>query len=204
MDLSRFSIEDLRALKNEDLSKVSIEGLRLLQSQYTPQPEKPKERTWGEVAKDVGVTTAKGIIGLPQAAVGILDIPTLGYASKGLEAAGVRFADAQKILDQEYSPAQQEAFKKVEAAEGFVPSLKAMVQNPSVPAHMIGQSIPQMIGGAAIGRKALQMLPAMGEAVAAGVGEGVLGAGSAASQIREGTPEGTLTPKQALATPWPE
>jgi hypothetical protein len=162
-------------------------------------PEKPKERTWGEAAKDVGVTAAKGIIGLPQAVAGILDIPTLGYASKGLEAAGVRFADAQKILDQEYSPTQQEAFKKVEAAEGFVPSLKAMVQNPSVPAHMIGQSIPQMIGGAAIGRKALQMLPAMGEAVAAGVGEGVLGAGSAASQIREGTPEGTITPKQALA-----
>ena len=162
-------------------------------------PEKPKERTWGEVAKDVGVTTAKGVIGLPQAVAGILDIPTLGYASKGLEAAGVRFADAQKILDQAYSPAQQEAFKKVEAAEGFVPSLKALIQNPSVPAHMIGQSIPQMIGGAAIGRKALQMLPAMGEAVAAGVGEGVLGAGSAASQIREGTPEGTITPKQALA-----
>ena len=162
-------------------------------------PEKPKEKTWGEAAKDVGVTALKGAIGLPQAAVGLLDIPTLGYASKGLEAAGIRFADAQKILDQEYSPAQQEAFKKVEAAEGFVPTAKAMLQNPSVPAHMLGQSVPQMIGGAGIGRKALQMLPAMGEAVAAGVGEGVLGAGSAASQIRESTPEGVLTPKQALA-----
>ena len=80
-------------------------------------PEKPKEKTWGEAAKDVGVTALKGAIGLPQAAVGLLDIPTLGYASKGLEAAGIRFADAQKILDQEYSPAQQEAFKKVEAAD---------------------------------------------------------------------------------------
>ena len=199
MDLSRFSIEDLRALKNEDLSKVSIEGLRLLQSQYTPQPEKPKEKTWGDVANDVGVTALKGAVGLPQAAAGVLDIPTMGLASKGLEAAGVRFADTQKMLDQAYSPAQQEAFKRVESADGFVPTIQALAKDPSVAAHMIGQSLPQMLGGAGIGKLALKAAPVMGEVVAAALGEGVLGAGSAASQIREGTPEGLLTPKQALA-----
>jgi hypothetical protein len=162
-------------------------------------PEKPKEKTWGDVAKDVGVTALKGAVGLPQAAAGVLDIPTLGLASKGLEAAGVRFADTQKMLDQAYSPAQQEAFKRVESADGFVPTIQALAKDPSVAAHMIGQSIPQMLGGAGVGKLALKAAPIIGDVVAAALGEGVLGAGSAASQIREGTPEGLLTPKQALA-----
>ena len=162
-------------------------------------PEKPKEKTWGDVAKDVGVTALKGAVGLPQAAAGLLDIPTLGLASKGLEAAGVRFADTQKMLDQAYSPAQQEAFKRVESADGFVPTIQALAKDPSVAAHMIGQSIPQMLGGAGVGKLALKAAPVIGDVVAAALGEGVLGAGSAASQIREGTPEGLLTPKQALA-----
>ena len=201
MPIARFEMPDGRVARFEVPAGLSPEDAQnLISSSFVnKQPDAPLERTWGEVAKDVGVTTAKGIIGLPQAAAGILDIPTLGYASKGLESLGVRFADAQKILDQEYSPAQQEAFKKVEAAEGFVPSLKAMVQNPSVPAHMIGRSIPQMLGGAGIAKGLTKLIPSVGGAVAGGVGEGVLGAGSAAAQTREENPEGILTPKQSLA-----
>ncbi len=43
------------------------------------------DRTIGGTAKDVGITLLKGAIGLPEAAVGLLDLPTMGYAGKLLE-----------------------------------------------------------------------------------------------------------------------
>src|SRR5690606_11922144 len=64
----------------------------------------------------------------------------------------------------------------------------------------IGESIPQMIGGAAVGRG---LIAASGGKVApwvaGGIGEGVMGAGASASQIRSETGDGLLTPKQSGA-----
>jgi hypothetical protein len=186
-------------------------------------PSSMLTRTYGDVAKDVGVTALKAAIGLPQAVVGLADIPTGGRVGKALEEVGFRPNEAQKILSELYSDTQQAANREVQSAKGFANTVSAALDNPSVIATSIGESIPQMLGGAAVARGILGLgaktvgaaaggvgpaLPGalartvgVGAApvVAGALGEGVLGAGSAASKIRGETDDGLLTPKQSLA-----
>jgi hypothetical protein len=179
------------------------------------------ERTFTGTLGDIGVTVAKGVVGLPQAIVGLADIPTFGYAGKGVEAAGVRFDETQKILDSFYSPAQQRANKAVQQADGFFGTLGAALENPSVIGTTVVESLPQMLGGAGVARGLLQY---GGKAVAAGVagpalpgllsrtlgssaplaagalGEGTIAAGAAAEQVRAQNKDGLLSPKQVATS----
>lgn len=154
------------------------------------------ERTFLGTLGDIGTTVVKGAVGLPQAFVGLADIPTFGYAGKGLEAIGLRFNEAQKILNSWYSPAQQAANKRVEQSDGFLETLGALVENPSVVAKTVGESIPQMLGGAAIARGLIAKFPALQAWIAGAAGEGLMGAGSAAEQFRASSDDGTLSGKQ--------
>lgn len=158
------------------------------------------ERTVGGTAIDAGITLLKGAIGLPEAAVGLLDIPTLGYAGKLLEQAGFKPKEAKEILDTYLSEAQQAANRQVKEAQGFIPTAKAALQNPSTIATSIGESLPQMLGGAGIARGLLKVAPGIGATAAGAAGEGILGAGSAAEQIRQEAKDKLLTGKQALAS----
>jgi len=155
------------------------------------------KRTVLGTAKDVGVTALKGAVGLPQSFVGLADIVTGGRAGKALEQAGVGFEETQKFLDDQYSDAQKAANRKVQAADGFVDTAKTMLENPSTIATSVGESIPQMLGGAGVARGLLKVAPKVAPAIAGAIGEGVLGAGSQAEQIRQETQDGLLTPKQA-------
>ncbi|QRY31155.1 hypothetical protein JVX96_24225 [Variovorax sp. PDNC026] len=159
-------------------------------------PENPK-RTALDVAKDIGVTALKGAVGLPQAVVGLADIPTGGRVGKALDDAGIRFKDTQDFLADQYSDAQKAANRNVAAADGFVGTAQAMLENPSTIATSVGESIPQMLGGAGVARGLLKVAPKIGAAIAGAAGEGVIGAGSQAEQIRGETKDGLLTPTQA-------
>ena len=180
------------------------------------------ERTVTGTLGDIGVTAVKGIIGLPQFAVGLANIPTFGYAGKGLEAIGIDMAEAQDILDTMYSPAQQAANRRVQQAEGFIDTLTAAAQNPSTILTTVGESLPSMFAGGAIGRALLgagskvlgagmagptlpgylaRVLGERGAGIVAGAaGEGLVTAGTMAEQIRAESEEGLLTGKQALAS----
>lgn len=156
-------------------------------------------RTLLGTLQDVGVTALKGAVGLPQAAVGIADILTLGRAGKALESVGYRPAEAQATLETMFSPAQQAANRKVQQADGFLETAKAALQNPSTIAVAAGESLPQMLAGGAVARGVTALAPKVAPWLAAGIGEGVMGAGSAASQTREQNPDRVLTPTQAAA-----
>lgn len=157
--------------------------------------ETPK-RTLGGTLGDLGVTALKGAVALPQAAAGLASIATGGLAGKGLESIGVRFDDAQKFLDTQYSDAQQAAQKRVQDADGFVGTAKAMLQNPSTIATAAGESIPSMFAGGALAR-GLGLAARFGPAAAGAIGEGIMGAGSAAEQVRTQTADRELTAGQA-------
>ena len=75
-------------------------------------PAEP-ERTWGAVAKDVGVSALKGAIAVPEAAVGMADLLSGGRAGKVLEDVGFRPGEAKAILDEQYSDKQKQAFQSV-------------------------------------------------------------------------------------------
>lgn len=157
------------------------------------------ERTFLGTMGDVGVTAVKGAIGLPQAFVGLADIPTFGYIGKGLDAIGIRFNEAQAIASGWYSPAQQRANQAVQSADGFFDTLGAAASNPSTIATTVGESLPQMLGGAGIARGLMKFLPKVSPLLAGAAGEGILGAGSAAESIRAQTPDELLNLQQSVS-----
>jgi hypothetical protein len=179
-------------------------------------------RTFLGTVGDVGVTALKGAVGLPQAVVGILDLPTGGLVGKGYQELGLDFKRTQNILDGLYSPAQQLANKNVSEADGFLNTLAAMAANPSTILTTVGESLPQMLGGAAIARGVLGIgartlaagavgpqLPGLlvrqfGEktatVLAGAFGEGSMAAGAAAENMRADNTDGLLEVKQTIAS----
>lgn len=168
----------------------------------------PPKRSATDYARDVGATAVKGAIAVPEALVGLADIPTGGAVGKFLEneggAVGFRPKQAKEAVNEWHSDATKEAQRKFQAAEGIGNKAIAAWENPSVVATTIGESIPSMLTGglAARGILAASKLGQMGVAgarIAGAVGEGVMGAGSAAEQIRQQTDDGLLSPGQMAA-----
>jgi N12 class adenine-specific DNA methylase len=166
----------------------------------TPTPSRLRR-----VVADPALSLLKGAIAVPEAVVGIADIATGGYAGKLAEKAGFKPKEAKSIIDTLYTPEQQQLNREVANTEGFFPTIAAAVQRPSTIAHSVLESAPGMIGAGGVARGIMKVAPkaalaAAGEfapIVAGAAGEGVFGAGSAAEQIRQETPTGLLTPKQA-------
>lgn len=160
-------------------------------------PTKP--RSVADVARDVGVTALKGAVGLPQAVVGIADIPTGGRVGKALEEVGYRPNEAQQMLDQMYSEQTRADKNYVGQADGFVDTLGRAIERPSTIATAVGESIPAMLGGAGIARGVLKVAPKLAPVIAGAIGEGAITAGQTAEQIRADNKDGLLTPMQSAA-----
>jgi len=170
----------------------------------------PPKRTLAGTLKDVGVSAVKGLVNAGEAVVGLADIPTGGRVGKALDSIGLNTKVARDFYDEQYSPAQQEANRNVEQAEGFVPTIKAYIENPSTIAHQVIEQIPAMAiggaGGAALKTGVTKLAPTIAKkiggatlGVAAGAtGEGLVSAGQAEEQIRQQNPEGTTTAEQGL------
>lgn len=177
-----------------DMSRQELAG-RLGVDLAKPAPT--EGRGLLSTAKDVGITAIKAAIGVPEFAVGLADLATGGNAGRALESVGFRPKEAKAILDEQYSDAQKAAFKKVQAADGFVDTAAAALQNPSVIAHSVLESLPSMAAGGVVGRGVAAVAPRLAGVAAGAIGEGVVGAGSAAEQIRQQTPDGLITPTQS-------
>lgn len=134
------------------------------------------DRDLADIAGDVGVVAVSGAIGLPQSVVGLADIVSGGQAGKSLEEMGYRPGDAKAIMGDLYSDAQKEANLRVERADGFGNTLEAALENPSVIATTVGESIPQMLGGAAVARGVLGLGARAVSSAAGGVGPALPGA----------------------------
>jgi hypothetical protein len=155
----------------------------------------PESRTLGGTLKDIGISALSGAVGVPEAAVGLADMVSGGAAGRGLESVGFRPKEAKQFLQDNYSEPQRAAFRSVEQADGFMGKLGAAVTNPSTIAHSVIESLPVMGAGGVIGRAVAGL--GLGAGAAAAVGEGTAMAGSAAEQIRQQTPGGTLSAGQA-------
>jgi len=150
-------------------------------------------------AGDLGISALKGAISIPEIAIGAADIATMGLAGKGLEAIGVRTKDAKNALNELYSPEQKAANQRVADAKGFVDTAGTMLSNPSTIMQAGVESIPSMLAGGLIGRGVVAVAPRIGAIGSAAIGEGVVGAGQAAEQIRQQNPDGTLSLGQSAA-----
>jgi ADP-Ribosyltransferase in polyvalent proteins len=154
----------------------------------------------GGLAGDVATTALKGAAAVPQAATGLLDIPTGGYAGKALEALGVRFKDANAFLGSMQSTELQAANREVQNASGFFGTIEAALRNPAAIAGTVGESLPLMGAGGVVANGLKTLAPKLAPWLVAALGEGVIGAGSAAEGLREGNADGLLSAKQAFAS----
>lgn len=176
-------------------------------SDFAPADETPS-RGFGGWARDIGATAVKGAIGVPEAAVGLADLATGGRVGKFLEneggAVGFRPKQAKEIANEWHSDATKEAQRKFQEADGIVDKAATAIQNPSLIATAVGESLPSMGAGGVAARglmaaTRLGQMGAKGAALAGAAGEGIAGAGAAAEQIRQETDDGLLTPGQAAA-----
>ena len=163
-------------------------------------------RSAGDFARDAAAWGLKGAIGIPEAAVGLADLVTGGKAGKVLEneggSFGLRFKQAKEVVNDLHSDAYKLRQQQLQDADGILEKGKVAIANPSLVVGGIVESLPSMIAGGAVGRGLLAatrlgQMGAKGAAIAGGAGEGVVGAGSAAEQIRQQTDDGELTAKQA-------
>lgn len=185
------------------------------------EPEPVKSSVLRRYVGDPAAALAKGLVSVPQAMVGLADIPTLGRAGKMVDSviggaakavgSPIRgFQDVQAFYDTLLTPEQQQDNRAVAEADGFLNTVKAAIQNPSTIVQTTVESVPSMVGGAALGRKLVSMFPRLSPMLArvlaekelgvaqalvgGALGEGLISAGQSVEQIRE--PGGTLTGKQ--------
>lgn len=198
------------ATKKKPPRDATLEDLLSSGLRYSPLEDAPTPAT-GEPAKgsgfvrrlgDYGLSALKGAIAVPEAAVGMADLVSGGRVGKFLEneggAVGFRPAQARAVLDEAYSPEQQEANRQVQQADGVLDTTLAAVRNPSVVAHSVVESLPLMLGGGVIARSLMKAAPAIGPVAAGAAGEGLASMGSTAEQVRQQSGDGLLTPQQAL------
>lgn len=170
--------------------KVNLDSLVAAQADGT-KPSSVQRTLLGDTA----VSLLKSAVGVPEAAVGIADIFTLGHAGKLLEEAGFQPGEAKAFLDTLYSHEQRLANASVAEQEGFWNTLSELADNPSTAGHALIESLfPMLAGGVAA--KGLKLL-GLGVRSSAAAGEGAVMAGSAAERIRQQTDDGLLTTKQA-------
>lgn len=146
---------------------------------------------------DPAISLARGVIGVPEAIVGLADIPTLGGAGKAAEALGFRPREAKEFLGEFYSPEYKQTQQELQEAQGFFPTIQKAIEKPSIIAHGLIESLPSIGAGGAVARGVLAAAPRLGFAGAGAVGEGAVSAGATAEQIRQQTETGLLTPGQS-------
>lgn len=169
---------------------------------------KSTSRSASDYARDAAAWTVKGAIAVPEAAVGLADLATGGRVGKFLEneggMVGFRPKPAREAVNEWHSDATKEAQRKFQEAEGLGGKFKAAVENPSNIVGAVVESLPAM-GAGGVAARALGAATRLGQAGAKGaaaagaLGEGIVGAGSAAEQIRQETDDGLLSPGQAAA-----
>lgn len=170
----------------------------------TAKPYVPPKTTGLGLAKDIGLSLAKGAASVPGAILAVPDAAlTGGKGGKFLEDKGLNFGDqAQAYFDKQHTDAlktKREEFEQAGSDEDtrmgkILDKAGYAISNPSLLVNTAAESIPSMIAGAKIGR-AVGGKSMSGEAAGA-LGEGYMMAGQAAEEIRSNTEDRLLTPEQ--------
>lgn len=163
--------------------------------------EEPKASVGGRL-KDLGLSVAKGVVGVPEAAVGLANIATGGRAGKFLENEGGAVGFRPKQAKEYLSSLQSDAFKaeqqQFQDADGILNKAGVALTNPALVGNALAESAPLMLGGGAVARGIGAVAPSVaGRVGTVAAGEGAIMAGSQAEQIRQQTEDGLLTPTQS-------
>lgn len=166
--------------------------------------KKRPEREWYDYLRDPALAVLKGGVGAGEAMMGLADLASGGRASQVMNRSfGYDPQQARAILDSWQSPAQQAANQEVADAQGFAATAGAALRNPSTIGNSLLELAPQVAGAAglgratvgqlaraAVGREAAKqgMVGATRNLLSGAAGEGLMGAGNTAAQLRRELP----------------
>lgn len=160
----------------------------------------PNKGVGGHI-RDLGLTALSGAVSVPELAVGLADIPTGGRVGKFLEnengAFGFRPGEAKAAIAGAKTKRSQEQLQEFTDTEGLGGKVGYALKNPSLITNTVVESLPSMFAGGVIGRGLGAAAKGLSPVAAGALGEGAVGAGLAAEQIRQQTDDGLLTGKQA-------
>ncbi|WIF21962.1 methyltransferase [Shewanella phage vB_SbaS_Y11] len=160
-----------------------------------------KDKGFGGHALDAGLSLLSGAVSVPEAVVGLADIPTGGRVGKFLEneggALGFRPKEAKEAIAGAKTERSRQQLQDFQEAEGFGAKFGQALENKSLITNTILESLPAMGAGGVVGRGLGAVAPRIGGVAAGALGEGAVGAGLAAEQIRQQTDDGLLTAKQS-------
>lgn len=170
--------------------------------QPLPGTEEEEGKGIGGHLRDAGLSAVKMAIGVPELAVGLVDIPFGGQVGKFLEneggLIGFRPQEAKDILSEYHTDEYKAQQQQFHDAEGVIDKTAVALANPSLITNTVIESAGAMGAGGLMGRGLLKLAPKMGAMAAGAAGEGLAGAGLAAEQIRQQTDDGLLTAGQAV------
>ena len=160
-----------------------------------------KKKGIGGHVRDLGLTALSGAVSVPELAVGLADITTGGRVGKFLEnengAFGFRPGEAKEAIASWKTEKSQKQLQEFTDTEGFGSKVGYALDNPSLITNTVVESLPSMFAGGVIGRGLGAAAKGLSPVAAGALGEGAVGAGLAAEQIRQQTDDGLLTGKQA-------
>ena len=114
--------------------------------------EKPKDASALRKVGDLGLSVAKGVVAVPEAAVGLADIPTGGRVGKFLENQGGTFGfrpkQAKEYLGSMQSDDLQGKQREFQQADGIIDKAGVALSNPSLIANAVAESAPLVGAGA--------------------------------------------------------
>ncbi|WP_286377846.1 GNAT family N-acetyltransferase [Acinetobacter sp. R933-2] len=148
-------------------------------------PSTAKEEKKGVLGhlKDTGASLMSGLAGAAEATtVGLADLYTEGRVGKDIDHSGYyKLGEAQKHWSDQKTEIAKEQEKTRHNTDGIWNKTKYVLENPSQLTNAVAESLPYMLGGAALGRVSKIANPS----VAGAVGEGAVMAGSQAESIRQ-------------------
>lgn len=152
-------------------------------------------------ARDIGLSLLSGAVSVPETAVGLADLVTGGNAGKTLENQdgifGFRPKEAKEAIAGWKTERAQKQLQDFQEAEGIGAKFGQALSNPSLVTNTVVESLPAMGAGGVVGRGIGAIAPRLAGVAGGAIGEGTVGAGLAAEQIRQQTEDGLLTDKQA-------
>lgn len=149
----------------------------------------------GEIANDSWQSVKSGLVGAAQAGMGITNLMRGGHTGKAFQEHVWDMQKTQENIAAKKSDTAKMQQGQFERAEGFGGKLGAIWDNPMLAVDGVAQSVPQVFAVGAIGR-GVGALGVKNTALKAGIGESVVGAGSAAENMRSENEDGLLTGKE--------
>jgi hypothetical protein len=176
--LIRASRRDFVEAGNKKAERLTAVGKQKLDMQAAARErirKEAKDENYGflDFAKDTGIDLSKGVVGLGESYVGLLNLTSGGAAGRVLNSMGYSPDRTTEFLNGFQSLTRKNARQSVKEAEGFVNTLVALAVNPTELLGSVVESLPGTVAAGSVGGRFVRSI--VGKATLEAEGLGLVG-----------------------------